>query len=323
MYSLPRYNEYDPTPLMMPFYWLFFGLMVGDIGYGLLLMGGTFAAMKLLDLEDGMKNFMRFFFYLSFAIVGAGFLYGSLFGYTVIKPLPVMVDGVQQIDPETGGLAFKAILDSQLDIVTMIIGSIALGTFHVLFGVAVKGALNLKHRDVAGAIFDSLLWILAVLSGIGLVLQFMAPGMLPAPLPSVSGWVFAGSLIGLACTQGRSSPSIGGKIGNGLYGVYGITSYVGDLVSYTRIVALALSGAYIAFSFNLMRDILPAGFARIVFGSLIFVAGQALNLGLSLLSAYVHTCRLQYVEYFGKFYEGGGVPFSPLKIKHDSVHIKN
>lgn len=311
MYSLPRYNEFDPTPLMMPFYWLFFGLMVGDIGYGLLLMIGTFAASRLLDLKPGMKSFMRFFFYLSFAIVAAGFLYGSCFGYSVFTPL-TGPDGQP-----------KAIIDSQMDIVTMIIGSIAIGVVHVLFGVAVKGALCIKRGDIAGAIFDSLFWILAVLSGIGLIIVFMVPGMLPDPLPAICSWVFLASLIGLAATQGRSSPSLGGKIGNGLYGVYGITSYVGDLVSYTRIVALALSGAYIAFSFNLMRDILPGGFVKIVFGSIIFVAGQALNFGLSLLSAYVHTCRLQYVEYFGKFYEGGGKPFKPLTIQHDSVHINN
>jgi V/A-type H+-transporting ATPase subunit I len=321
MYSMPRYNEFDPTPLLAPFYWLFFGLMVGDMGYGLILMAGTAIAMKALDLKEGMKNFMRFFFYLSFAVIVGGALYGSLFGFAVFTPLPVLdANGVQLVVdgiPQT-----KALLDSNLDIVTMIILSIGIGVVHVLFGVAVKGALCIKRGDIAGAIFDSLFWIIAVLSGIGLIVGAMTT-MLPAGIFQVCKWAFIISLVGLACTQGRSSPSIGGKIGNGLYGVYGITSYVGDLVSYTRIVALALSGAYIAFSFNLMASILPAGFARIVFGFIIMVLGQALNLALSLLSAYVHTCRLQYVEYFGKFYEGGGVPFKPLKLKHDSIHIKN
>jgi V/A-type H+-transporting ATPase subunit I len=323
MYSMPKYNEFDPTPLLAPFYWLFFGLMVGDIGYGLVLMIGTLAMLKLMDLKEGMKKFIKFFFCLSFAVILAGVLYGSLFGFAVITPLPVLdANGVQQLN-DAGQPMFKAILDSQLDIPTMLIASVALGVVHVLFGVVVKGVLCLRRGDIAGAIFDSLFWILAVLSGIGMILNMMVPGLLPPAIGQSSSWILYGSLIGLACTQGRSSPSIGGKIGNGLYGVYGISSYVGDLVSYTRIVALALSGAYIAYSFNKMAEILPEGPVRIIFGFVIMLLGQTLNFGLALLGAYVHTCRLQYVEYFGKFYEGGGVLYKPLTLQHDSIHIKN
>ncbi|MDL2232955.1 V-type ATP synthase subunit I [Ruminococcaceae bacterium OttesenSCG-928-L11] len=320
MYSMPRYNEFDPTPLMAPFYWFFFGLMVGDMGFGLVLLVGTTLALKLLDLKPGTRKFLQFFFYLSFGVILGGAVYGSLFGVGVFKPITVMENGVPLLD-EAGKVVKKAILDTDYDIVNMILFSIGLGVVHVTFGLIVKAAKCIKQGDPAGAIFDSLFWILAVFSGIGLVVAFMAPGMLPAALSSVCGWVFGLSMLGIVLTAGRTSPSIGGKIGNGLYGAYGITSYVGDLVSYTRIVALALSGAYIGFSFNLMAGQIP-GFMKFILGAVIAVFGQALNLGLSLLGAYVHTCRLQYVEYFGKFYDGGGVPFAPLTLKNESVHIK-
>ncbi|MDL2274201.1 V-type ATP synthase subunit I [Oscillospiraceae bacterium OttesenSCG-928-G22] len=310
MYSMPRYNEIDPTPVLAPFYWLFFGLMAGDIGYGLVLMLGTALALRFFHLKESMRSFMQFFFYLSIAMTLAGFLYGSAFSVTVFTPLPM----------EGGG--YKAILDSNTDIITMLILSIALGVIQIIVGLCVKAYMLLRDGRPFSAIFDSLFFILVLLSGIGLILGMT--GMLPETVKTISWWTFWAMLAGLALTQGRESPSIGGKIGNGLYAVYGLTSYVGDIVSYTRIVALALSGAYIGFSFNqLIVQVLPDNlFIKIVFGAAIALIGHLLNFGLSLLSAYVHTCRLQYVEYFGKFYEGGGVPFAPFKLQNTYVQIK-
>ena len=309
MYSMPRYNEFDPTPILTPFYWLFFGLMVGDIGYGILMLVATAAVLKLIDLKDGMRNFVKFFHILSYAVILGGLVYGGAFGVTIFTPLP---DGA-------GG--FKAILDTNHDIVTMIVASIALGLIHVMVGVVVKGAVLIHQKKYLDAVFDSLFWAVAVLSGVGLVLGVV--GVIAPSAADICKWLFGGSLIGLVLTQGRSSPSIGGKLGNGLYGVYGISGYVGDLVSYTRIVALALSGAYIAYSFNLMAGLLPTNVVTYVFKAIIAVFGHALNIGLALLGAYVHTCRLQYVEFFGKFYEGGSVVYSPLKNQNEYAHIEN
>ena len=309
MYSMPRYNEFDPTPILTPFYWLFFGLMTGDIGYGILILIATAVVLKLVDLQPGMKNFIKFFHILSYAVILGGLIYGGAFGVTVFTPIP---DGA-------GG--FKAILDTNHDIVTMIVASVALGVIHVIVGVLVKGAVLIHQKKYLDAVFDSLFWAVAVLSGIGLILG-LAGIIGPSPA-GVCKWLFGGSLVGLALTQGRSSPSIGGKLGNGLYGVYGISGYVGDLVSYTRIVALALSGAYIAYSFNLMAGLLPSNVVTYVFKAAIAVFGHALNIGLALLGAYVHTCRLQYVEFFGKYYEGGGVVYTPLKNQNEYAHIKD
>lgn len=323
MYSMPRYNEIDPTPILAPFYWLFFGMMVGDIGYGAVIFLGTTLALKLIDFKPGMQQFMKFFRFLSIAVILMGFVYGGAFGKTVFAPIPIWENDVM--------VGKKPILDSQLDITTMLIISIIIGIVHLCVGLIVKTYMGIRDKDYGAGIFDGLFWMIALISGIGYLLGSPIVGLLDNTWFTICMWVFWITILGLAATQGRSSPSIGGKIGNGLYGVYGITSYVGDVVSYTRIVALALSGAYIAYAFNLMTGLIVGDFGagnivvsliRLIFGIVVVVFGQALNLGLAMLGGYVHSCRLQYVEFFGKFYEGGGVPFQPLSLKTDHIHIK-
>ena len=125
----------------------------------------------------------------------------------------------------------------------------------------------------------------------------------------------------IVITQGRHMKSVGGKLGEGLYSLYGITGYIGDLVSYTRLMALGLAGGSIAGALNLIIGMFP-GVAFFIFGPVVFILGQLFNLGLSLLGAYVHTCRLEYVEYFSKFYEGGGKPFKPFKTLDKFIDIK-
>lgn len=315
MFSMPRYNEPDPTPILTPFYMLFFGMMIGDAGYGLVMLFGTLTALNFFTLKEKTEKFIQFFFYLSIAVLFGGLLYGSFFGVTVLTPIKyTALDGT---------ITYKPILDLQSDIKFMLILSIAIGVFQVLFGIGVKGYTLLRNRKILSAIFDSLFWIIALISGIGLLVAgFLA---LPQFVSSLCGWAFALSLIALAATQGRESHSLAGKIGTGIYAVYGLSGYVGDLVSYTRIIALALSGSYIAYSFNLISGLVPNGpfmIIKIIFGGLIVLIGHALNLGLGALGAYVHSCRLQYIEFFGKFYQGGGVVFSPLCLQNDFVDVK-
>lgn len=327
MFSLPRYNEIDPTPLLAPFYWLFFGLMIGDAGYGLLLLVATLVLMKAFKLSEGTKRFMQFFFYLSFAVILGGFIYGSAFGYSFFTPLTDsgggyklnLANSFNPIFSPDSGVDAKALIDTEKDIIPMMIGSVALGIIQVLFGIGVKGYMLIRDGKPLAAVFDSLFWIIALITGVGMIVGFT--GMIPAALVSVIQWTFLASLIGLAVTQGRENKTTAGKIGGGIYAVYGITSYVGDFVSYTRIAALLLSGAYIAYSFNLMATLIPAGILRIIFGSVIFLLGMLINIGLSALGAYVHTCRLQYVEFFGKFFEGGGIPFNAFKLKNKYIKI--
>ena len=307
MFSMPKYNELDPTPLLMPFYMVSFGLMVGDIGYGVLMVLATALALKLFYLGEGAKRFLRFFFFLGIATTFGGLVYGGAFGYTVFTPIPV------------GDGTYKAILDTATDVVPMLLVSVGIGVVQILFGLLVKGYALLKDGQIFAALFDSLLLVIALLAAIGMLLG--GTGILPASISALCPKILTASLLGLTATQGREYETLAGKIGGGIYAVYGLSSYVGDFISYTRIAALALSGAYIAFSFNLMAELMPQGIIRILFGSVIFIVGQSLNLGLALLGAYVHSARLQYVEYFGKFFEGGGVPYDPFELKNKYTKI--
>lgn len=312
MFATPKYNEIDPTPLLAPFYFLFFGFMVGDVGFGLVLMLGTFLGLKFCNFKEGMRRFLQFFFYCSFAVVLAGFVYGSFFGYPFFTPVPVY-------DAAGALTGHKVILDTQDDIPLMLILAIALGVVQVIFGLCVKGYMSIRDGHVLDAVFDSLFWIITLLGGICWLVG--ATGFIPADLATVGKWCFLGGIVGLLLTQGRSGETVAGKIAGSIWNVYGISGYVGDLVSYTRIVALGLSGAFIAFSFIKMAEIVPPGPIGAIFGFIIIFLGETLDFGLGLLGAYVHTCRLQYVEFFGKFYEGGGVPFKPLQTKQNYVQI--
>lgn len=299
MYSYPKYNQIDPTPLLAPFYLIFFGMMVADVGYGLLVSIGAALALKFLKLDEGKKDFAKFFLYLSFPTIFFGAIYGSFFGDIITLP--------------------TQIIDTNKDVMTIVILSLALGVIQIFFGLFIKVYSLIRIGKVKDALLDPGSWIITLLSigGIAAV-KFLK-------LPNILGNIFIGTaIIGailIVIGGGREEKSTGAKIGQGLYSLYGITGYVGDLVSYTRLMALGLAGGSIAGALNLLIHTLP-GVAAIVIGPILFVLFHIFNLGLSLLGAYVHTARLQYVEYFGKFYEGGGRPFKAFKVSEKYIKIK-
>ncbi|MCR1952808.1 V-type ATP synthase subunit I [Clostridium sp. DSM 100503] len=299
MYSYPKYNQIDPTPLLAPFYLIFFGMMVADVGYGLLVLIGAALALKFLKLDEGKKDFAKFFFYLSFPTIFFGAIYGSFFGDIITLP--------------------TQIIDTNKDVMTIVILSLALGVIQIFFGLFIKVYSLVRIGKAKDALLDAGSWIITLLSigGIAAV-KFLG-------LPNILGNIFIGTaIIGailIVIGGGREEKSAGAKIGQGLYSLYGITGYVGDLVSYTRLMALGLAGGSIAGALNLLIHTLP-GVAAIVIGPILFVLFHIFNLGLSLLGAYVHTARLQYVEYFGKFYEGGGRPFKAFKLSEKYIKIK-
>ena len=301
MYSYPKYNQIDPTPLLAPFYLIFFGMMVADVGYGLLVLIGAALALKFLKLDEGKKDFAKFFLYLSFPTIFFGAIYGSFFGDIITLP--------------------TQIIDTNKDVMTIVILSLALGVIQIFFGLFIKVYSLIRIGKAKDALLDPGSWIITLLSigGIAAV-KFLK-------LPNILGNIFIGTaIIGailIVIGGGREEKSTGAKIGQGLYSLYGITGYVGDLVSYTRLMALGLAGGSIAGALNMLIQQLPQGIVAIVIGPIIFILAHIFNLLLSLLGAYVHTARLQYVEYFSKFYEGGGKPFTPFKSSEKYINLKN
>ncbi len=300
MYALPKYNEIDPTPLFAPFYLAFFGMMVADMGYGLLMLIGTSIILRKANLEDSTKKFIRFFFYLSFSVIAWGALYGSFFGD--IFPI-------------------KGLVDPAEDYQSLLILSIVFGLIHLFFALGISAYMKIRDKDYKGALFDVGFWYMALAGGIVFLLTMVVT--LSPLVKTISKTVMIIGMAGIVLTGGRDAKSIGGKLGGGIYELYGISGYVGDFVSYSRLMALGLSGGFISVAVNMMAGMLfESGILGILFGIVVLIGGQLFNVFLSLLGSYVHTSRLIYVEFFGKFYEGGGKSFNLFRSKPKFINLK-
>ena len=299
MYAYPRYNEIDPTPLFTPFYILFFGMMGADVGYGLVLLLATMFVLKVVNLSSQMRKSIKFFFYLSFSVIFWGLLYGSYFGAT-IPGMWRLVDPASQYND-------------------LLIGSILFGVVHIFVGLAIKAYMLIRDGKSLEAVYDVLFWYMALIGGM-LFLIFKLIN-LSAVVANVSMWVMIAGMAGIVLTGGREAKGVGAKLGGGLYSLYGISSYVGDFVSYSRLMALGLSGGFIASAINMIAGMISGSWVGMIFIPVILIAGHLFNMFLSFLGAYVHTSRLMYVEYFGKFYEGGGKPFKDFRTENKYINL--
>ena len=288
MYSLPAYGTLDPNPLMAPFFILFYGIMMADMGYGLLMMlagaiilkkkkpGGTFGHLCGLLVLCGITTF----------IMGA--LTGGFFGDFL----------TQVVKLTTGGdFALPALFTPLEDTMMILVGAMCLGFVQILAGMAISFVSKLKHGQVLDAVFEEVTWWV-VFAGLGL----MIAGITPIVLVIGMVMVVAGPVI-----QNQGFAKVTGIFGS-LYNH--VTGYFGDILSYSRLMALMLAGSVIAQVFNTLGAI-PG---NIVIFLIISFAGNTLNFALNLLGCYVHDLRLQCLEYFGKFYQDGGKPFRPLDL---------
>ncbi|WHA08107.1 V-type ATP synthase subunit I [Enterococcus montenegrensis] len=297
MYSLPQYQEIDPTPWLAPFYFVFFGMMVADLGYGLLMLLVTTVALKRVTLSKGVARFMKLFQYLSVSTIIWGLIYGSCFG----AELPFYL-----LSPSKDFMAIFGI--------SMVFGGIQLFT-----GLFLAAKENIKKKDYVQAVNQGFSWQ-AILAGI--IIAAAGKLVLASEAIFILGIVVA--VIGAICVLLIPAVTGKSKVGGffmGLYELYGVTSYIGDFVSYSRLMALGISGGSIAAAFNMLVGYMPP-VARFSAGAVLIIALQGLNIFLSLLSAYVHAARLQYVEFFGKFYNGGGRAFKTFKPTEKYVNFK-
>ena len=295
MYSLPAYGSLDPNPLMAPFFILFYGLMMADMGYGLLMVIAALVAMKKIKPRKGSLSFCQLLLWGGISTFVCGALTGGFFGDALVK--------IGQILGKPDGWGeLPALFSPMTDSMMVLIGAMALGLVHLNTGMVINFVKKTKRGQLADAIWEEgALWVTLV----GIILFALKIGNVSGvPVVLVIGLVmvfYGGS---------RSAKGLGKllSIFTTLYNT--ATGWFGDILSYSRIMALMLAGSVIATVFNTIGAIANSFWLFIP----VFLIGHALNFALNLLGCYVHDLRLQCLEYFGKFYEDGGRPFKPLEV---------
>ena len=299
MYSLPAYDGVDPNPLMAPFFILFYGIMMADMGYGLLMI----LASIIITKKSRPKGTSGQMFGLMFSCGISTFLMGALTGGFFGDFLPQLV-GI--IDPDTTFKALPSLFTPLDDTITILIGAMALGFVQIVTGMAISFVEKIKKGQIMDAIWEELTWWV-VFAGIACMALGVTNIVLYVGLAMVvvgSGWSAKGF----------------GKVTAIFGSVYNhVTGYFGDILSYSRLMTLMLAGSVIASVFNTLGAI-PG---NVVIFLIISALGNGLNFALNLLSCYVHDLRLQCLEYFGKFYQDGGKPFEPLAINTKYVDIQS
>lgn len=296
MYSLPTPDGIDPTPMLTPFFILFFGMMLADAGYGLLIFLLCFIGLKKFKPDEGfLKSAMQIGTSCGLSTMFWGVMYGGYFGNLI-----------PQVAESWFGktITIPAVFDMLNDPMSIMILSFFLGAVHLFTGMGIKIYMLAKRGHLMDGLIDVGLWYLVL---VGLPMM-----VLPA-VANVGKILAIVGAVGLILTQGRHEKNILMKPIKGVMSLYDITGYLSDVLSYSRVLALGLAGGIIANVFNLLGTMPGFNLIGIIAFLLIFVIGHVFNLAISGLGAYVHTSRLQYVEFFGKFYEAGGKPFRPFQ----------
>lgn len=314
-YSLPGKGEIDPTFAISIFHYVLFGLMLSDAGYGLLMvLGCGFILWKYRKtMEAATKKNLMLFLYCGLATVFWGVMFGSYFG-----DLPdTIARTFFNYDLHTPALWFFPISEPM----RLLAFSMIFGLIHLFTGLLMKAYLSWRSKDFSGLIYDALFWLGLLISCVIILINTsMVQGIfnyslsLPTILIKIAQIIAMICAIGIVLTNGRESKNPAIRVAKGAYALYGISGWLSDVLSYARLLALGLATGVIASVINLMASM--AGASGSIIGIILFtiicIIGHILNLGINALGAYVHAIRLEYVEFFGKFYEGGGSPFKPF-----------
>ena len=313
LYSRPDPKGIDATPYMTPFYVLLFGMMLSDAGYGLVLSLLCVLFIKLKKPSGGTAGFARVLFWGGLSTMLWGVLIGTFFG--------------MDFDTLFGTVnKFPLILDPMTDPIGMLIICFGLGFLHVLFGLGLRMKLSLSRGDWRTAFYDTLSWIFVL---VGLVMFGIGSAVagVPAVIGTIGLYLAILGAVTLLIFKGRESKNPVGRTAQGLFELYQISGYLSDILSYSRLFALGVATGVIATVFNDLCSMLmtsPNILMKIlgtIAGIALLIVLHAFGLAINTLGAFVHTARLQYVEFFGKFYEAGGRPFSPLGYRTKHVRI--
>ena len=297
MYSLPAYGTLDPNPLMAPFFILFYGIMMADMGYGLLMMIASVIISKKYRPKGTSGELFSLLGLCGISTFIMGALTGGFFGDFLTQLVAIVSPGTV--------FALPKLFDPLDDLTMILIGSMALGVVQIVTGMAISLIEKCKRKKFLDAFFEEITWWIVF---IGIALLALGKGA---------------AVLYVGCALVLLGPIVQGKGWGKLTGVFGslynhVTGYFGDILSYTRLMALMLAGSVIAQVFNMLAA-MPGNVIAFI---IISMLGNAMNFGLNLLGCYVHDLRLQCLEFFNKFYVDGGKPFRPMTLDTEYVDLQ-
>mgnify|MGYP002447011344 FL=1 len=297
MYSLPAYGTLDPNPLMAPFFILFYGIMMADMGYGLLMMIASVIISKKYRPKGTSGELFSLLGLCGISTFIMGALTGGFFGDFLTQLVAIVSPGTV--------FALPKLFDPLDDLTMILIGSMALGMVQIVTGMAISLIEKCKRKKFLDAFFEEITWWIVF---IGIALLALGKGA---------------AVLYVGCALLLLGPIVQGKGWGKLTGVFGslynhVTGYFGDILSYTRLMALMLAGSVIAQVFNMLAA-MPGNVIAFI---IISMLGNAMNFGLNLLGCYVHDLRLQCLEFFNKFYVDGGKPFRPMTLDTEYVDLQ-
>lgn len=321
-YGLPHKGEFDPTTIMSFFYVFFFGMMLSDAAYGAVIAIACFVVLKKYPrMSESMHKSLKMFMFCGISTIVWGVLFGGYFGNVVDIVSQTFFGKTVTIKP----LWFMPLDDPM----KLLVYSLAFGVIHLFAGLGIKGYMLLKEGKVLDFFCDVILWYVFL---IGLILMLLPTDIFasiaqtqivfPPILNTLAKVLAIAGAVGLVLMSGRENKNPVLRIALGAYDIYNITGWLSDVLSYSRLLALGLATGVIASVVNQMGSMFGKGIIGVIGFVIVFIVGHAMNLAINLLGAYVHTNRLQFVEFFGKFYEGGGKPFEPFKSETRYVDIK-
>lgn len=324
-YSLPGKGEVDPTSVMSIFYYIMFGLMFSDAGYGLIMAGVCgFCLLKFKNMEPNWSKNLRLFFWCGISTIFWGIIFSSYFGDIADVIATNYFGATADMLPIIPPVWFLPMQYPML----LLMFSLGIGTIHLTTGYLMKAYTHIKNKEYSGVIYDTVFPIIAWYPLIVLLMGsdmfeemvFFKLNLPPNATTICFAFVLVG-VVGIILFSGRESKG-GIRILKGIYGVYNtLSGWLSDTLSYSRLLALGLATGVIASVMNQMGAMVGSGVIGTIVFIVVFCVGQSLNFGINVLGAYVHSNRLAYVEFFGKFYDGGGRKFAPLGIhtKHYKI----
>ncbi|MGI6642807.1 MAG: V-type ATP synthase subunit I [Bacillota bacterium] len=310
IFGFPKYTEIDPTPVLAPFFWVFFGICLGDAVYGIVLALACWAFLKTQKLTEGGQKLVRLLMYSGISTIFMGALMGSW-----LADLPSVFFGGTIIERFAQSVA---ILDPIGDPLTLLVISFVLGILQVWVGIIVNMWGLIRSDQVFEGVISQGSWVLFLGGAVGWIAT--KAGLFSSPIPLYITGV--GALM-VMYSASRGQKNILLKPFSGLYGLYGVVGYFSDTMSYSRLLALGLASAVIGVVVNKVAELVATMIPVVgwVFVPIILLGGHVFNLAINVLGSFIHSGRLQFVEFFTKFFEGGGKPFRPLKRVSDNVWL--